>query len=217
MLAAGFKLKELGIINKPLYVVPSSLTAQFGQELMRFFPTKNVFVTTKRDFEKSRRRRFIARIASSDYDAIVIGDSQFEKMKVSEERQRQFIKSRLKELDDTIDFLKDNGERFSVKSIQGMKAKLEKTLEKLNDTENKDEFIDFEQLGIDFLFVDEAHHFKNIRPITKKGNIAGISQTTAQKNLDMEMKIRSIQEEHNGTNVVFATRTPISNSISEMF
>lgn len=217
MLAAGFKLKELGIINKPLYVVPSSLTAQFGQELMRFFPTKNVFVTTKRDFEKSRRRRFIARIASSDYDAIVIGDSQFEKMKVSEERQRQFIKSRLKELDDTIDFLKDNGERFSVKSIQGMKAKLEKTLEKLNDTENKDEFIDFEQLGIDFLFVDEAHHFKNIRPITKKGNIAGISQTTAQKNLDMEMKIRSIQEEHNGTNVVFATGTPISNSISEMF
>lgn len=217
MLAAGFKLKELGLVNKPLYVVPSSLTAQFGQEIMRFFPTKNVFVTTKRDFEKSRRRRFIARIASSDYDAIVIGDSQFEKMKVSEERQRQFIKSRLKELDDTIEFLRDKGERLSVKSIQGMKAKLEKSLEKLSDTENKDEFIDFEQLGIDFLFVDEAHHFKNIRPITKKGNIAGISQTTAQKNLDMEMKIRSIQEEHNGTNVVFATGTPISNSISEMF
>lgn len=217
MLGAGFKLKELGLINKPLYVVPSSLTAQFGQEIMRFFPTKNVFVTTKKDFEKSRRRRFIARIATGDYDAIVIGDSQFEKMVVSKPRQVAYIKDKIAELEETIDFLRDNGERLSIKSIQGMKAKLENNLEKLKEQDNKDEFIDFEQLGIDFLFVDEAHHFKNIRPTTKKGNVVGISQTTAQKNMDMEMKIRAIQGEHGGTNVVFATGTPVSNSISEMF
>lgn len=217
MLGAGFKLKELGLINKPLYVVPTSLTAQFGQEIMKFFPTKNVFVTTKKDFEKSRRRRFIARIATGDYDAIVIGDSQFEKMIVSQERQKAFLKEKIEELEYSISLIKKKGNSFSVKKIEGMKRRLETRLSKLDHFYEKDDFIEFEQLGIDMLFVDEAHHFKNVRPTTKFNNVVGIGQVTAKKNLDMEMKVRAIQEEHNYQNVVFATGTPVSNSISEMF
>ena len=219
MASAGFKLKELGLINKPLYVVPSSLTAQFGQEILRFYPTKKVFVTTERDFEKSRRKLFISRIASNNYDAIVIGHSQFEKIKVSEERQLAFYQDRLDEVRSIMAFAESEQDRVTFKQSVRMEARLEKQIEKLDEGKlsKADSFVEFEQLGIDFLFVDEAHRYKNVRPVTNLGNVAGIGNTTAQKNMDMEMKIRSLQEEHNGTNVVFATGTPVSNSISEMY
>ena len=219
MVSAGFKLKELGLINKPLYVVPSSLTAQFGQEILRFYPTKKVFVTTERDFEKSRRKLFISRIVSNNYDAIVIGHSQFEKIKVSEERQLAFYQDRLDEVRSIMAFAESEQDRVTFKQSVRMEARLEKQIEKLDEGKlsKADSFVEFEQLGIDFLFVDEAHRYKNVRPVTNLGNVAGIGNTTAQKNMDMEMKIRSLQEEHNGTNIVFATGTPVSNSISEMY
>ncbi|CIV68860.1 SNF2 family protein [Streptococcus pneumoniae] len=174
MLGAGFKLKELGMVHKPLYVVPSSLSAQFGQEIMKFFPTKKVFVTTKKDFVKARRKQFVSRIITGDYDAIVIGDSQFEKIPVSKERQMNYIEDKLNELRE----IKTHSEnKYTVKEAEQSISGLEKQLEELQRF-NRDSFIDFENLGIDFLFVDEAHHFKNI---------------------------------------VFATGTPVSNSISELY
>ena len=213
MLGAGFKLKELGMVHKPLYVVPSSLSAQFGQEIMKFFPTKKVFVTTKKDFVKARRKQFVSRIITGDYDAIVIGDSQFEKIPVSKERQMNYIEDKLNELRE----IKTNSEnKYTVKEAEQSISGLEKQLEELQRF-NRDSFIDFENLGIDFLFVDEAHHFKNIRPITGLGNVAGITNTTSKKNVDMEMKVRQIQEEHDFKNIVFATGTPVSNSISELY
>lgn len=213
MLGAGFKLKELGMVHKPLYVVPSSLSAQFGQEIMKFFPTKKVFVTTKKDFVKARRKQFVSRIITGDYDAIVIGDSQFEKIPVSKERQMNYIDDKLNELRE----IKTHSEnKYTVKEAEQSISGLEKQLEELQRF-NRDSFIDFENLGIDFLFVDEAHHFKNIRPITGLGNVAGITNTTSKKNVDMEMKVRQIQEEHDFKNIVFATGTPVSNSISELY
>lgn len=213
MLGAGFKLKELGMVHKPLYVVPSSLSAQFGQEIMKFFPTKKVFVTTKKDFVKARRKQFVSRIITGDYDAIVIGDSQFEKIPVSKERQMNYIEDKLNELRE----IKTHSEnKYTVKEAEQSISGLEKQLEELQRF-NRDSFIDFENLGIDFLFVDEAHHFKNIRPITGLGNVAGITITTSKKNVDMEMKVRQIQEEHDFKNIVFATGTPVSNSISELY
>ena len=213
MLGAGFKLKELGMVHKPLYVVPSSLSAQFGQEIMKFFPTKKVFVTTKKDFVKARRKQFVSRIITGDYDAIVIGDSQFEKIPVSKERQMHYIEDKLNELRE----IKTHSEnKYTVKEAEQSISGLERQLEELQRF-NRDSFIDFENLGIDFLFVDEAHHFKNIRPITGLGNVAGITNTTSKKNVDMEMKVRQIQEEHDFKNIVFATGTPVSNSISELY
>ncbi|VOG49496.1 SNF2 family protein [Streptococcus pneumoniae] len=213
MLGAGFKLKELGMVHKPLYVVPSSLSAQFGQEIMKFFPTKKVFVITKKDFVKARRKQFVSRIITGDYDAIVIGDSQFEKIPVSKERQMNYIEDKLNELRE----IKTHSEnKYTVKEAEQSISGLEKQLEELQRF-NRDSFIDFENLGIDFLFVDEAHHFKNIRPITGLGNVAGITNTTSKKNVDMEMKVRQIQEEHDFKNIVFATGTPVSNSISELY
>ena len=213
MLGAGFKLKELGMVHKPLYVVPSSLSAQFGQEIMKFFPTKKVFVTTKKDFVKARRKQFVSRIITGDYDAIVIGDSQFEKIPVSKERQMNYIEDKLNELRE----IKTHSEnKYTVKEAEQSISGLERQLEELQRF-NRDSFIDFENLGIDFLFVDEAHHFKNIRPITGLGNVAGITNTTSKKNVDMEMKVRQIQEEHDFKNIVFATGTPVSNSISEFY
>ncbi|MGT2866954.1 DEAD/DEAH box helicase family protein [Streptococcus fryi] len=213
MLGAGFKLKELGMVHKPLYVVPSSLTAQFGQEIMKFFPTKNVYVTTKKDFAKAKRKQFVSRIITGDYDAIVIGDSQFEKIPMSQEKQVAYIQDKLNQLREIkqgsdSDYTVKEAER----SIKGLEHQLEE-LQKLD----RDTFIEFENLGIDFLFVDEAHHFKNIRPITGLGNVAGITNTTSKKNVDMEMKVRQVQGEHDYRNVVFATGTPVSNSISELY
>lgn len=213
MLGAGFKLKELGMVHKPLYVVPSSLTAQFGQEIMKFFPTKKVYVTTKKDFAKAKRKQFVSRIITGDYDAIVIGDSQFEKIPMSREKQVTYIHDKLEQLQE-IKLGSDSD--YTVKEAERSIKGLEHQLEELQKLE-RDSFIEFENLGIDFLFVDEAHHFKNIRPITGLGNVAGITNTTSKKNVDMEMKVRQVQAEHGDRNVVFATGTPVSNSISELF
>lgn len=213
MLGAGFKLKELGMVHKPLYVVPSSLTAQFGQEIMKFFPTKNVYVTTKKDFAKAKRKQFVSRIITGDYDAIVIGDSQFEKIPMSHEKQVTYIQDKLQQLRD---IKQGSDSDYTVKEAERSIKGLEHQLEELQKLE-RDTFIEFENLGIDFLFVDEAHHFKNIRPITGLGNVAGITNTTSKKNVDMEMKVRQVQVEHGDRNVVFATGTPVSNSISELF
>lgn len=218
MISAAFKMKELGLIHKPLFVVPSSLTAQFGQEIMRFYPTKKVFVTTEQDFEKSRRPLFVSRILTSDYDGIVIGHSQFEKVRVSQEREQAFISEKIDELDEIIGYAKANDDKITFKQAQSMRRSLEANLETL--LENKtgiDEFINFESLGIDMLFVDEAHGYKNVRPMTRLGNVAGITNRTSKKNMDMEMKVRVLQEEHDTRHVVFATGTPVSNSISEMY
>lgn len=218
MISAAFKMKELGLIHKPLFVVPSSLTAQFGQEIMRFYPTKKVFVTTEQDFEKSRRRLFVSRILTSDYDGIVIGHSQFEKVRVSQEREQAFISEKIDELDEIIGYAKANDDKITFKQAQSMRRSLEANLETL--LENKtgiDEFINFESLGIDMLFVDEAHGYKNVRPMTRLGNVAGITNRTSKKNMDMEMKVRVLQEEYDTRHVVFATGTPVSNSISEMY
>lgn len=218
MISAAFKMKELGLIHKPLFVVPSSLTAQFGQEIMRFYPTKKVFVTTEQDFEKSRRRLFVSRILTSDYDGIVIGHSQFEKVRVSQEREQAFISEKIDELDEIIGYAKANDDKITFKQAQSMRRSLEASLETL--LENKtgiDEFINFESLGIDMLFVDEAHGYKNVRPMTRLGNVAGITNRTSKKNMDMEMKVRVLQEEYDTRHVVFATGTPVSNSISEMY
>ena len=218
MISAAFKMKELGLIHKPLFVVPSNLTAQFGQEIMRFYPTKKVFVTTEQDFEKSRRRLFVSRILTSDYDGIVIGHSQFEKVRVSQEREQDFISEKIDELDEIIGYAKANDDKITFKQAQSMRRSLEANLETL--LENKtgiDEFINFESLGIDMLFVDEAHGYKNVRPMTRLGNVAGITNRTSKKNMDMEMKVRVLQEEHDTRHVVFATGTPVSNSISEMY
>lgn len=213
MLGAGFKLKELEMVHKPLYVVPSSLTAQFGQEIMKFFPTKKVYVTTKKDFAKAKRKQFVSRIITGDYDAIVIGDSQFEKIPMSQEKQVTYINDKLEQLRE-IKLGSDSD--YTVKEAERSIKGLENQLEELQKLE-RDTFIEFENLGIDFLFVDEAHHFKNIRPITGLGNVAGITNTTSKKNVDMEMKVRQVQAEHGDRNVVFATGTPVSNSISELF
>ncbi|MDU1714427.1 MAG: SNF2-related protein [Streptococcus vestibularis] len=213
MLGAGFKLKELGMVHKPLYVVPSSLTAQFGQEIMKFFPTKNVYVTTKKDFAKAKRKQFVSRIITGDYDAIVIGDSQFEKIPMSHEKQVTYIQDKLQQLRD---IKQGSDSDYTVKEAERSIKGLEYQLEELQKLE-RDTFIEFENLGIDFLFVDEAHHFKNIRPITGLGNVAGITNTTSKKNVDMEMKVRQVQGEHDYRNVVFATGTPVSNSISELY
>lgn len=213
MLGAGFKLKELGMVHKPLYVVPSSLTAQFGQEIMKFFPTKKVYVTTKKDFAKAKRKQFVSRIITGDYDAIVIGDSQFEKIPMSQEKQVAYIQDKLEQLRE---IKQGSDSNYTVKEAERSIKGLETQLEKLQQLE-RDTFIEFENLGIDFLFVDEAHHFKNIRPITGLGNVAGITNTTSKKNVDMEMKVRQVQGEHDYRNVVFATGTPVSNSISELY
>ena len=213
MLGAGFKLKELGMVHKPLYVVPSSLTAQFGQEIMKFFPTKKVYVTTKKDFAKAKRKQFVSRIITGDYDAIVIGDSQFEKIPMSQEKQVTYIQDKLDQLRE---IKQGSDSDYTVKEAERSIKGLEHQLEELQKLE-RDTFIEFENLGIDFLFVDEAHHFKNIRPITGLGNVAGITNTTSKKNVDMEMKVRQVQGEHDYRNVVFATGTPVSNSISELY
>ncbi|HEL1556824.1 TPA: DEAD/DEAH box helicase family protein [Streptococcus suis] len=213
MLGAGFKLKELGMVHKPLYVVPSSLTAQFGQEIMKFFPTKNVYVTTKKDFAKAKRKQFVSRIITGDYDAVVIGDSQFEKIPMSQEKQVTYIQDKLQQLRD---IKQGSDSDYTVKEAERSIKGLEHQLEELQKLE-RDTFIEFENLGIDCLFVDEAHHFKNIRPITGLGNVAGITNTTSKKNVDMEMKVRQVQGEHDYRNVVFATGTPVSNSISELY
>ena len=218
MLSAGMYMKQNGMINKPLYVVPNHLTEQWGQEILSFYPNANVLITTKKDFQKENRQEFVSKIATGDYDAVIIGHSQFERIPLSKERQKETLQTQIREVEDVVRGLKQaNAENWTVKQMERFKANLTTTLEKLDNNKKRDDVINFEDLGVDFLFVDEAHIYKNLFIYTKMQNVAGVGSSRSQRASDMLGKVRYIQEEHDGQNVVFATGTPISNSMSEMY
>lgn len=202
-----------------MYVVPNAVVAQFGEELQRFFPEAKILVATSKDMEKSQRRRFLSKISVGNFDAIVIPQSQFEKMPLSLERQEAMYDEKLTEISNAIQAAKaDRGERFTVKALERQRKQIEKKIEKMRAAFKKDDFITFEELGCDFLFVDEAHNYKNLAVFSKMNNVAGVNaNANSQKAFDMEMKCRYLQGLHNGGGVVFATGTPISNSITELF
>ncbi len=218
MIASGMFLKRIGTVQKPIFVVPNHLVDQWGMEFLRFFPGANVLVTSKKDFQKENRRTFTSKIATGNYDAIIIGQSQFERIPLSVERQAAYINAQINEIQQEIQAQKlDDGKRWTVKQMEGMKKKLTTSLDKLNDSAKKDNVIDFEKLGVDFLFVDEAHNYKNCFVYSKMQGVAGISQSSSQRASDMLMKCQFMQEVQDGGGVVFATGTPISNSMSEMY
>ena len=217
MAAAAMEAKRLGLCSKPMFVVPNHLTEQWASEFLRLYPSANILVTTKKDFEKANRKKFCARIATGSYDAVIIGHSQFEKIPVSQERQEQLLQDQIDELAEGIRELKRaNGERFSIKAMERTKKGLEAKLKKLLDSP-KDDVVTFEELGVDRLFVDEAHHFKNLFFQTKMQNVAGLSTAEAQKSSDMYMKCRYLDELTGSKGVVFATGTPVSNTMVEVY
>ena len=217
MAAAAMEAKRLGLCSKSMFVVPNHLTEQWASEFLRLYPSANILVTTKKDFEKANRKKFCARIATGDYDAVIIGHSQFEKIPVSQERQEQLLQDQIDELAEGIRELKRaNGERFSIKAMERAKKGLEAKLKKLLDSP-KDDVVTFEELGIDRLFVDEAHHFKNLFYQTKMQNVAGLSSAEAQKSSDMYMKCRYLDEKTGSKGIVFATGTPVSNTMVEVY
>ncbi|MBO5568023.1 MAG: DEAD/DEAH box helicase family protein, partial [Clostridia bacterium] len=218
MIAAAMESKRLGLCQKPMFVVPNHLTEQWASEFLRLYPSANILVTTKKDFEKANRRKFCARIATGDYDAVIIGHSQFERIPMSQERQERLLREQIDEITAGIDELKHNrGEQFSIKQLERTRKQLEGRLRKLQAEEKKDDVVTFEQLGVDRLYVDEAHLFKNLFLYTKMRNVAGLSTTEAQKSSDMFMKCRYIDELTDGRGVVFATGTPVSNSMTELY
>jgi len=218
MVAAAMESKRLGLCTKSLFVVPNHLTEQWASEFLRLYPSANILVTTKRDFETSRRKKFCARIATGDYDAVIMGHSQFEKIPISYERQERLLQEQLDEIEMGLEELKRaNAERFTVKSMERTKKSVEAKLEKLQDTGRKDDVITFEELGVDRLFVDEAHFYKNMFIFTKMQNVAGLSTTDAQKSSDMYLKCRYLDEITENKGIVFATGTPVSNSMTELY
>lgn len=218
MVAAVMESKRLGLCQKALFAVPNHLTEQWASEFLRLYPSANLLVTTKKDFETKNRKKFCARIATGDYDAIIMGHSQFEKIPVSQERQERLLKEQIDEIEEGISELKaSRAERFTIKQMERTRRQLEAKLKKLNDTERKDDVIPFEQLGIDRLYVDEAQNYKNLFLTTKMRNVAGLSTSEAQKSSDMLMKCRYLDELTGGRGVVFATGTPVSNSMTELF
>ena len=218
MVAAAMESKRLGLCNKSLFVVPNHIVEQFGQEFLQLYPSANVLVTTKKDFETANRKKFCSRIATGDYDAIIISHSQFEKIPMSVERQVTIIQKQIEDITLGIQDLKNNnGERFSIKQMEKTKKSLETRLAKLNDTSRKDDVVTFEELGVDRIFVDEAHYYKNLFLYTKMRNVGGIAQTEAQKSSDLFMKCRHLDELTGGKGVIFATGTPISNSMVELY
>ena len=218
MAAAGMESKRLGLCNKPLYVVPNHLTEQWGQEFMSLYPAANILVATKKDFEPANRKKFCSRIATGDYDAIIIGHSQFEKIPLSKERQVAIIERQIDEIEESISIAKaERGNRFTVKEMEKSRKSLLAKLSKLNDSTRKDDVVTFEQLGVDRLFVDESHNYKNLFLYTKMHNVAGIAQTEAQKSQDMYNKCQYLDEITDGKGIVFATGTPISNSMTELY
>lgn len=218
MVAAAMEGKRLGLSHKSLFVVPNHLTEQMATETLRLYPGANVLVATKKDFETKNRKKFCARIATGDYDAIVIGHSQFEKIPLSPERQARLIEEQIREITQGIEELKEErSERWTIKQMEKSKKDLEAKLEKLQAAHRKDDVIVFEELGVDRLFVDEAHGYKNLFLYTKMQNVAGISQTEAQKSSDMFMKCRYMDELTGNKGVVFATGTPVSNSMTELY
>ena len=217
MAAAAMEAKRLGLCRKPMFAVPNHLTEQWASEFLRLYPSANVLVATKKDFEPANRKKFCARIATGDYDAVIIGHSQFEKIPVSQERQERLLRSEIEEITEGINQLKrSSGERFSIKSMEKTKKSLEAKLKKLLDSP-KDDVVTFEELGVDRLFVDEAHSYKNLYYHTKMQNVAGLSSAEAQKSTDMYMKCRYMDELTGSRGVVFATGTPVSNSMTELY
>ena len=218
MTAAAMESKRLGLCEKSLFVVPNHLTEQWASEFLQLYPAANILVATKRDFETHNRKRFCSRIATGDYDAVIIGHSQFEKIPLSREKQAAILQEQIDEITQGIAQAKqERAERFTIKQMEKLKKNLKLKLEKLNDQSRKDDVITFEELGVDRLFVDEAHFYKNLFLVTKMRNVAGLSQTEAQKSSDLFMKCRYMDELTGGKGVVFATGTPISNSMTEMY
>ncbi|MFB5683678.1 SNF2-related protein [Paenibacillus terreus] len=218
MIAAGMYLKRIGAVQKPIYCVPNHLTEQWANEFLRFFPAANIFVTTKKDFALSNRQRFVSRIAMGDYDAIIIGHSQFEKIPISKERQEQLLRDEIRNISRMIEQMKkEKGDNWSIKQMVVFENNLKSRLERLVNERKKDDLLTFEQLGVDMLFVDEAHAYKNCFTFTKMRNVAGIGKSSSQRATDMLLKCQYLQEINNGRGVVFATGTPISNSMSEMY
>lgn len=218
MVAIAMESKRLGLCNKSLFVVPNHITEQMGIEFMQLYPAANILVATKKDFETANRKKFCSRIATGDYDAVIIGHSQFEKIPMSIERQRQIIEMQIDDVIESIAFAQDNNaENFTIKQLEKTKKNLENKLQKLNDQSRKDDVVTFEELGVDRLFVDEAHYYKNLFLYTKMRNVAGVGQTEAQKSSDLFMKCRYLDEITDGKGVVFATGTPISNSMTELY
>ncbi|MCM1364969.1 MAG: SNF2-related protein, partial [Ruminococcus sp.] len=218
IVAAAQESKRLGLCNKSLIVVPNHLTEQWASEYLQLYPSANILVATKKDFETKNRKKFCARIATGDYDAVIIGHSQFEKIPLSVERQQLMLQQQIEEITEGISEMKSKrGERFTVKQLEKTKKNLQAKLDKLNDQSRKDNVITFEELGIDRLFVDEAHNFKNLFLVTKMRNVGGIAQTEAQKSSDLYMKCRYLDEVTNSKGVIFATGTPVSNSMVELY
>ena len=218
MVAAAMESKRLGLCQKPLFVVPNHLTEQWASEFLRLYPSANILAATKKDFEPRNRKKFCGRIATGDYDAIIIGHSQFERIPVSQERQERLLQEQIAEIEEGLEELKaSRAERFTIKSLERTKKGLETRLSKLQDNTRKDDVITFEQLGVDRLYVDEAHSFKNLFLYTKMRNVAGLSTTDAQKSSDMLLKCRYIDELTDSRGVVFATGTPVSNSMTELY
>ena len=218
MVAAAQENKRLGLCQKSMFVVPNHLVGQWASEYLRLYPSANILVTTKRDFETGNRKKFCGRIATGDYDAVIIGHSQFEKIPMSIERQREQLEKQLDDIERGIDDVQaSKGEQFTVKQLMKTRKAIKTKLEKLNDTKRKDTVIDFEQLGVDRLFIDESHFYKNLYLYTKMRNVGGIAQTEAQKSSDLFMKCRYLDEITGNRGTVFATGTPVSNSMVELY
>lgn len=218
MVAAAQESKRLGLCNKSLFVVPNHLTEQWASEYLQLYPAANILVATNKDFETKNRKKFCGRIATGDYDAVIIGHSQFEKIPMSIERQRDILQRQIDELIEGIAQLKsENGERFSIKQLEKSKKSIEAKLKKLNDQSRKDDVVTFEELGVDRIFIDESHYYKNLYLYTKMTNVGGIAQTEAQKSSDLFMKTQYLDEITGGRGVIFATGTPISNSMVELY
>ena len=218
MIAAGMESKRLGLAQKSLYVVPNHLLEQWGSDFLRLYPGANILVATKKDFEPANRKRFCSRIATGDYDAVIIGHSQIEKIPLSRERQISLLEDQIADITYSIEAAKEEaGQQYTIKQMEKTKKTLKAKLEKLNDQTRKDDVVTFEQLGVDRLFVDESHFYKNLFLYTKMRNVAGISQTDAQKSSDMFMKCRYMDEITGGKGITFATGTPVSNSMTELY
>lgn len=218
MMAACMEQKRLGLANKNVIVVPKSLIGQTAGEFMRLYPSANILVATERDFEKSRRKQFVSRIATGDYDCIIMSHSQFEKIPISKERKERMLNEQIQELSYAIEEIKaEKGERWTIKQIESQKKKLEEQLKALSNESRKDDLISFEELGIDSIMVDEAHHFKNLAIFSKMNNVSGISSSGSQKAMDMYLKCQYLSEINDGRGIVFATGTPVSNTMCELY
>jgi len=218
MVAAAQESKRLGLCQKSLFVVPNHLTEQWAAEYLQLYPSANILVATNKDFETKNRKRFCSRIATGDYDAIIIGHSQFEKVPISMERQIAILRQQRQEILDGIRELKENsGDHFSRKQMERTKKSIDAKLEELNDQSRKDDVVTFEELGVDRIFIDEAHYYKNLASFSKMRNVSGIAQTEAQKSSDLYMKCRYLDEITGGRGIIFATGTPISNTMVEMY